>query len=202
MTNEDHGVGVSSSCPSCHTPVSPGDAYCPNCGSFLARASPPPTTAPPPPWLAPAPAPPALPPPPAPGQVGGGYVAGNPVPTYPAPYQTPYPGPYQGQVPYQGPYQGQYQPAYYPAGPPATRTNGMAIASLVLGCLWLWWLGSILALVFGYIALGQIKQRRESGRGMAIAGIVLGWAGVATGVLAGILIVIAVNHSNTTSFRP
>jgi len=48
----------------------------------------------------------------------------------------------------------------------------MAIASLVLGIVWLWWIGSILALVFGYIALGQIKQRHEGGRGMAIAGVV------------------------------
>ena len=55
----------------------------------------------------------------------------------------------------------------------------MAIASLVLGILWLDWIGSVLALIFGYIALGQIKQRQQAGRGLAIAGIVLGWIGVA-----------------------
>ena len=62
-----------------------------------------------------------------------------------------------------------------------SKTNGLAIASMVLGILWLWWLGSILALVFGYIAKGQIdrSQGRETGRGMAVAGIVLGWIGVA-----------------------
>jgi hypothetical protein len=60
------------------------------------------------------------------------------------------------------------------------RTNGMAIASMVLGILWLYWVGSILALVFGYIAKSQIKQSRgaEGGAGMATAGIVLGWIGV------------------------
>lgn len=68
-------------------------------------------------------------------------------------------------------------------------TNGMAIASMVLGILWLYWVGSILALIFGYIALGQIKQRPQSGQGMAIAGIVLGWIGVAALVV--VLIIVA-----------
>jgi hypothetical protein len=64
----------------------------------------------------------------------------------------------------------------------------MAIASLVLGILWLWWIGSVLALIFGYIALNQIKLRNESGRGMAVAGVVLGWIGVGTFVLFAILL--------------
>jgi hypothetical protein len=63
---------------------------------------------------------------------------------------------------------------------------------MVLGILWLYGIGSILALVFGYIALNQIKHRNESGRGMAIAGTVLGWVGVG-GI---ILIVIAAVASN------
>jgi hypothetical protein len=66
-----------------------------------------------------------------------------------------------------------------------SRTNGLAIASLVLGIIWLWWLGSVLALIFGYSAKNQIDRSggQGSGRGMAIAGIVLGWVGVATLVL-------------------
>jgi hypothetical protein len=56
----------------------------------------------------------------------------------------------------------------------------MAVASLVLGILWIYWIGSVLALVFGYIARGQIDQAQgmQQGRGMATAGIVLGWIGV------------------------
>ena len=54
----------------------------------------------------------------------------------------------------------------------------MAIASLVLGILWLYWIGSILALVLGYTAKRQIRERGEAGSGMATAGIVLGWIGV------------------------
>ena len=34
----------------------------------------------------------------------------------------------------------------------AAPINGKAIASMVLGILWLYWIGSILALVLGYIA--------------------------------------------------
>ncbi len=61
-------------------------------------------------------------------------------------------------------------------------TNGYAIASLVLGIVWLWWLGSVLALVFGHTARNQIiaSGGRQTGEGLAIAGIVLGWIGVAT----------------------
>jgi hypothetical protein len=115
-------------------------------------------------------------------------------PPYPqtAPYPEPpygeYPGPY---AEFAAPYPPQHQAApYYPPpyGPSpyawqAQRpTNGMAIASMVLGILWVYWLGSILALVFGYIARNQIRQRGENGDGMAIAGLVLGWVGI--GVLA------------------
>jgi uncharacterized membrane protein len=70
----------------------------------------------------------------------------------------------------------------------------MAIASMVLGIIWIYWIGSILALVFGYVALGQIKQRGQTGRGMAIAGIVLGWVGIAT--LATVIVIgVASTHS-------
>jgi hypothetical protein len=52
---------------------------------------------------------------------------------------------------------------------------------MVLGILWIYWLGSLLALIFGYIAKSQIDRSggTQGGRGMAIAGIVLGWVGVA-----------------------
>jgi hypothetical protein len=51
---------------------------------------------------------------------------------------------------------------------------------MVVGILWIWWIGSILAVVFGHIALRQIRSTRQQGRGMAIAGLVLGYLGVAT----------------------
>ena len=92
----------------------------------------------------------------------------------------------------------QPQQPYYGAVGPAPRTNGMAVASLVLGIVWLFWVGSILALVFGYVGKGQIDRAggAQSGRGLAIAGIVLGWVGVGTLVLT---IVLAIVGSLTDS---
>jgi hypothetical protein len=63
----------------------------------------------------------------------------------------------------------------------AASTNGLAVASLVLGCLFCLLITGILAVIFGNVALGQIQrsQGTQRGRGLAIAGIVLGWIGVA-----------------------
>lgn len=51
----------------------------------------------------------------------------------------------------------------------------------MLGILWIFWIGSILALLFGHLGKRTIdaSHGRETGRGLAIAGIVLGWIGVA-----------------------
>jgi hypothetical protein len=71
-------------------------------------------------------------------------------------------------------------------------TNGLAVASLVLGIIWLFWIGSILAVIFGYIGKGQIDRSggTQSGRGLAIAGIALGWVGVGFLVLTIVLAII------------
>ena len=71
--------------------------------------------------------------------------------------------------------------ARYPA-PVYATTNGLAVASLVAAFLWIGWLGSIAAVIMGHIALGQIKESggREQGTGLAVAGLVLGYMGVAT----------------------
>ena len=68
------------------------------------------------------------------------------------------------------------QPA--PTGPP--QTSGKAVASLVLGLLFFVPFAFIAAIVFGHIALSEIKKSagRLQGEGMAIAGLVLGYLGV------------------------
>jgi hypothetical protein len=110
------------------------------------------------------------------------------VPNAAAPPPPPQPGHPQPGYPPQYPYP---YPAYRPQS-----TNGMAIASMVVGILWLYWIGSVLALIFGYIALNQIKERNEAGRGMAVAGIVLGWIGV--GVLGLFIVLVAVGSAGPT----
>jgi hypothetical protein len=73
----------------------------------------------------------------------------------------------------------------------AAETNSSAVASVVLGALWLLGIGSVLALIFGYRARRQIKssQPNQGGAGLATAGIVLGWVGIALllGLAAGAL---------------
>jgi len=81
------------------------------------------------------------------------------------------------------------QPAYPPGYPypyASPRTNSMSIASLVSGILaWLLcpFLGGVLAVIFGHVARGQIKQSGEAGGGMAIAGLILGYANIGVTVL-------------------
>lgn len=67
----------------------------------------------------------------------------------------------------------------------ATKVNGLAIASLVLGIVPLLGIGSVVAVVFGHVALGQIKRSNgfETGRGMALAGLILGYAWIVLNVL-------------------
>lgn len=103
--------------------------------------------------------------------------------------QPGYPAQQPGQ--YGQPYgQGSYGPGSG-GSTPQRKTNGLAVASLVLGILWVCGVGSILALIFGYMGKKQIdeSQGQQEGRGMAIAGIVLGWIGVAFLVLYIILLI-------------
>jgi hypothetical protein len=63
---------------------------------------------------------------------------------------------------------------------PPRATNGLAIGSLACGLFWICGLGSVAGVILGYIALRQIRREplRLKGRGMAIAGITLGWLGI------------------------
>jgi hypothetical protein len=73
-------------------------------------------------------------------------------------------------------------------------TNGLAIASLVLGILWFGGLGAILALIFGLVSRGQIaRSRHQSGNGLATAGIVLGIVGTIGAVAFWVAIGVAIS---------
>jgi hypothetical protein len=68
----------------------------------------------------------------------------------------------------------------------------------VLGILWLWWFGSVLAVISGFIARAQIKRAQglQTGDGLAIAGIVLGSLGIA----AFVVLLVAAATTTTTPF--
>lgn len=91
----------------------------------------------------------------------------------------------------------------YPmAGPPYggaanAGTNGLAIASLVLGILWLWGVGSILAVVFGHVGKRQIHERGQGGSGLATAGLVLGYLGIAGAIFFILVVAGAISTFNS-----
>jgi Domain of unknown function (DUF4190) len=100
--------------------------------------------------------------------------------------------------------------AGYPYGygaPPYAqpRTNGLAIASLVLGLTgWLaCGVGSILAIVFGAVARGQIRASggRDGGDGMAKAGIILGAVFLALGLVWIVVLVIVSANDSSNALR-
>ena len=96
-----------------------------------------------------------------------------------------------------------YQPSSVMPGSPglAGPANGLAVASLACGIaqfLGLWLLGTIPAIVLGHKARRQIRRTGEGGSGMALAGLVLGYAGLALTVIVLTLLValgVAVFHS-------
>ncbi len=83
-------------------------------------------------------------------------------------------------------YTAQGEPVY---GAPmrSQSTNILAILALVFGLL-----GGVLGVVFGHIALSQINRTGENGRGLAIAGLVLGYISVVAWIIVVIVAVEAV----------
>jgi len=106
----------------------------------------------------------------------------------------PDPGPSQPTAELPGGQYGYPQSVYY--NPAGRRTNPTAIAALVcgivqfpLGLVLLNILLAIPAIICGAIGLRQTSQRGEGGRGMAIAGLVLGILGI---VYFGIVLVLGI----------
>ena len=68
---------------------------------------------------------------------------------------------------------------------PVTGINAFAVASLACGLAQLVFgpLAAIPAIVFGHVARHQIKRSGEQGAGLALAGLIFGWAAVILGVL-------------------
>jgi len=73
--------------------------------------------------------------------------------------------------------------------PPSRRLNGLAIASVVVGVLWMWWLGSLAAVVMGHVALRQIARSNgtQYGRPAALAGLAVGYIGLSALLLVVLL---------------
>ena len=68
---------------------------------------------------------------------------------------------------------------------PVAKTNGLAMASLACGLAQFAFgpLATIPAIVLGHMARSQIKRTGERGAGLALAGLMLGWAMVILGIV-------------------
>lgn len=122
----------------------------------------------------------------------------QPYQPYPSQEQPPnqgaYPPPPPTQQPagYAQPYSAQYaqpyapSPGYAPVGP----TSGMAIASLVCSLLGIGLVGVIL----GHLALNEINKSNgyTQGRGLAIAGLIIGYLQIAAAVIVILFFIIGV----------
>ena len=185
-------------CESCGTFIPDGQAFCSNCGAPVAAVqSAPQPAAQPVAQAAPAPAPqPVAQPVAAP--------APQPVPVQPVYQQPAYQQPSYQQPSYQQPASQQQvqpvQPAYQQpvytqpvtvapvAAAPAKRSNGAATAGLVFGILtlvfclipFLFWGFALFGLIFSIIG---VAKRNVSGKGKAIAGLILTVVGLIIGII-------------------
>jgi Domain of unknown function (DUF4190) len=105
---------------------------------------------------------------------------------------------------------GSTMPTYVPVMP-QPRTNGMAIGSMVVSivgmtlvaCYGVGGLIGVVGAILGHVARRQIRNNRESGDGMAKAGIIVGWIALALGVIVIATIVVffayLINNAPTSS---
>ncbi|MFI5897295.1 DUF4190 domain-containing protein [Actinoplanes sp. NPDC051513] len=145
---------------------------------------------------------------PPPGSVPPPDPTGNPaprVPSYqPPPAYSPLPSAYPPQAyPQQAypPLPGHPQPGY-PGYPPADPgVNGFAIASLICGIISVVLFCIVpLSVIFGIVALNQIRNRGQRGRGLAVAGLAVSGAGLL--VFFGVLFFSFVQESTSATETP
>jgi hypothetical protein len=131
-----------------------------------------------------------------PGQAAPYPGQGDPSFGQSAGYPAQAPGP--AGAPYGGPYAPQPYGQYASYGVAVKRNNGLAVASLVCACVgWLFFVPALLAVIFGFVARSQIRQSAgtQGGDGLAVAGIIVGFAWVALFV---ILVGVGIANPNTT----
>ncbi len=116
-------------------------------------------------------------------------------PQYPQTTQLPataqYPQQPQQPAPPQYPYgsdapAGAYGANAGPGAPAPQQTNTLAVLSLILGIL-----VAPAGIITGHLALSKIKRTGEAGRGLALAGTIIGYVGTALAVLALVITLIA-----------
>lgn len=77
-----------------------------------------------------------------------------------------------------------------PAGPP--KTNSRAVAAMICGVAEIFTFGltSIPAVILGHKARGEIRRTGETGDGLAITGLVLGWLAIGLWLLFWVFVLV------------
>jgi hypothetical protein len=89
-------------------------------------------------------------------------------------------------------------PATPPPAPASTaKTNTLAIVSLIASILWF---PALIGVITGHIAISQIKRTGEGGRGMAVAGLIIGYIGIASALLWGVFWIIFVVIASSSGY--
>jgi len=108
-------------------------------------------------------------------------------------------GPMAQQPPALGPQPSTTVPHHAPSAYPgplaavAPPTNQLAIVSLVAGIasyVMLPVIGAVVAVITGHMARSQIKRTGESGNGLALAGLILGYVHLALGLIVLLVVVV------------
>jgi Domain of unknown function (DUF4190) len=78
----------------------------------------------------------------------------------------------------------------------SAETSGLAIASLILGVIWLFGIGSILAIFLGFGAMRAIRDSHgaQGGRAIALAGVAVGVVGLASSAVLIAFLVASGHH--------
>ncbi len=154
MANQDSPVNRESLCTACGARMVGASNFCSECGTPAEAARPDATTT----TLAEAAAPAA-------------QVAPASPPSAPSRRPPPPPPPPRAPSPEQVAIKDVWTPP---------QTNVLAIVSLTLSILWIGWLGSLGAVILGHMAKRQIADShgRQTGAGLATAGLVIGYIGL------------------------
>lgn len=165
--------------------------------------------------------PPSAPPPAAPpaapayGAPPAPSYGTPPAPAYGAPTAPPYgapPAPPYGvpapqyaapNAPYGAP------PAPYGTAPsygyaPAPKTNTLAVVSLIaslVGVFLIPFIGQIVGIITGHMSLSQLKTSGEGGRGLALAGTIVGWVTIGLYVLLLVFIFVIIGFAAANGAR-
>ncbi|MDZ5620262.1 DUF4190 domain-containing protein [Nocardioides sp. HM23] len=128
-----------------------------------------------------------------------GEEPAEPTPPPPPPPPNPYGHQQQPVSPYQ-PYGA--PPSPYGGYPVPKQTNGLAIASLVVSIVSIAFccgFPGVAGAIMGHVARKQIREQDQTGDGMALAGIIVGWASFGLAVIGTILFVSLGIWADTTT---